>query len=66
VSLASDLESYTGEEADYEPNDQVVVFEPGSLYELEDPIPYERKAPQSRVYTDLESFRNASSTKDAY
>jgi hypothetical protein len=66
VTLASDLETYTGEEADYEPNDQVVVFEPGTLYELEDPISYEEKAPQSRVYTDLESFRTASSTKDAY
>jgi hypothetical protein len=66
VTLASDLETYTGEEADYEPNDQVVVFEPGTLNELEDPIPYEEKAPQSRVYTDLESFKTATTTKDAY
>lgn len=66
VSLASDLTTYTGEEAEYEPDDQVVVFESGSLYELEDPIPYEEKAPQSRVYTDLESFKTASTTKDAY
>lgn len=66
VTLASDLDAYTGEEAEYEPNDQVVVFEPGTLYELEDPIPYERKAPQSRVYTDLEKFKTASTTNDAY
>ena len=66
VTLASDLSTYTGEEAEYEPDDQVVVFEPGSLYELEDPIPYEEKAPQSRVYTDLESFKTASTTKDTY
>lgn len=66
VTLASDLETYTGDKAEYEPDDQVVVFEPGSLYELEDPIPYNGKAPQSRVYTDLERFRTASTTKDAY
>lgn len=66
MTLASDLETYSGEEADSEPNDQVVVFEPGTLYELEDPISYKEKAPQSRVYTDLESFKTASTTKDAY
>jgi len=64
--LASDVETYTGEEAEYEPDDQVVIFKPGTLYELEDPIPYEKKAPQSRVYTDLKKFRTASTTKDAY
>ena len=66
VTLASDVETYTGEEAEYEPDDQVVIFEPGTLYELEDPILYEKKAPQSRVYTDLKKFRTASTTKDAY
>lgn len=64
--LAHGLEAYGGQEADYEQGDQVVLFEPGTLYELEDPIPYEKKAPQSRVYTDLESFRTASTTKEAY
>lgn len=66
ANLAREIETYTGSEAGYEPGDQVVVFEPGTLYELEDPIPYEKKAPQSRVYTDLERFRTASTTKDAY
>jgi hypothetical protein len=66
ASLAHGLETYGGQEADYEQGDQVVLFEPGTLYELEDPIPYEQKAPQSRVYTDLESFRTASSTNEAY
>jgi hypothetical protein len=64
--LAHGLEAYGGQEADYEQGDQVVLFEPGTLYELEDPIPYEKKAPQSRVYTDLESFRTASTTREAY
>ncbi|MCU4799749.1 type I restriction enzyme HsdR N-terminal domain-containing protein [Halobacteria archaeon HArc-gm2] len=62
--LARDQESYTGDEADFEPGDQVVVFEPGSLYELEDPIRYKNKAPQGRVYTDLSTFKNASTTED--
>jgi hypothetical protein len=64
--LAREIETYTGNEAGYEPGDQVVVFEPGTLYELENPIPYKKKAPQSRVYTDLETFKTASTTKDAY
>jgi len=66
ATLAQGLESYTGNEAGYESGDQVVVFEPGTLYEIEDPIPYEQKAPQSRVYTDLRSFKTATTTKDAY
>lgn len=66
ATLARSLETYIGNEAGYEPGDQVVVFESGTFYELEDPIPYEGKAPQSRVYTDLESFKTASATKDAY
>lgn len=66
ATLARSLETYIGNEAGYEPGEQVVVFEPNSFYELEDPIPYEEKAPQSRVYTDLESFKTASTTKDAY
>lgn len=64
ATLARDQKSYIGEEADFEPGDQVVVFEPGSLYELEDPIPYKNKAPQGRVYTDLNAFKNATTTED--
>lgn len=66
ATLARSIETYTGNEAGYEPGDQVVVFEQNSFYELEEPIPYKQKAPQSRVYTDLESFKTASTTKDAY
>ncbi len=40
----------------------VVTFESGSLYELEDPIPYESKYPQSLRYTTLDSIRNAETT----
>jgi hypothetical protein len=64
ATLAREAESYTGDEAGFDPGDEVVVFQPGTLYELEDPIPYKRKAPQGRVYSDLASFRNATTTED--
>jgi predicted type IV restriction endonuclease len=66
ATLARDAETYTGGEAGFDPDDQVVMFEPGSLYELSDPIPYEGKAPQSRVYTDLASFKRGGTTKEVY
>jgi hypothetical protein len=43
---------------------KVVTFEPGSLYELEDPIPYETKYPQGLRYTTLEKLRTAETTDD--
>lgn len=64
ATLARNRETYIGEEAEFEPGDKVVVFEPGTLYELEDPIRYKNKAPQGRVYTDLETFKTASTTED--
>ena len=64
ATLARGTDTYDGDEARYEPGDQVVVFEPGSLYELEDPIQYKDKAPQGRVYSDLATFKNASTTED--
>jgi hypothetical protein len=42
----------------------VVEFEPESLYELEVPIPYETKYPQSLRYTTLGKFRTAETTDD--
>ena len=42
----------------------VVRFEPKSLYELEDPVPYETKYPQSLQYTTLEALRTAQTTDD--
>ena len=43
---------------------KVITFESGSLYELEDPIPYESKYPQGLRYTTLEKLRTAETTDD--
>jgi hypothetical protein len=43
---------------------KVIMFEPGSLYELEDPVPFESKYPQSLQYTTLGKLRNAETTDD--
>ena len=51
-------------QAGFDPNQQVVVFEEGSLYELEDPIPYKTKYPQSLRYTTLEALQTAETTDD--
>jgi hypothetical protein len=42
----------------------VVRFKPESLYELEDPVPYETKYPQSLQYTTLGALRTAETTDD--
>jgi hypothetical protein len=42
----------------------VIRFEPASLYELEDPIPYETKYPQGLRYTTLGALRTAETTDD--
>jgi len=43
---------------------KVIMFESGSLYELEDPVPFESKYPQSLQYTTLGELRNAETTDD--
>lgn len=43
---------------------KVVRFEPDSLYELEDPVPYNTKYPQSLQYTTLGALRTAETTDD--
>jgi predicted type IV restriction endonuclease len=43
---------------------KVIMFEPGSLYEFEDPVPYESKYPQSLQYTTLGKLRSAETTDD--
>lgn len=43
---------------------RVVTFDTGTLYELEDPIPYETKYPQGLRYTTLGELRNAETTDD--
>ena len=45
-------------------NKRVIRFEPESLYELEDPVPYETKYPQSLRYTTLGELRSAETTDD--
>jgi len=63
ADLVKPAEEYT-EEASFDPEDSVIVFKPGTLYELEDPIPFKEKYPQSLRYTTLEKIRNATTTKD--
>jgi len=43
---------------------KVITFKSGSLYELEDPIPFESKYPQGLRYTTLEKLRTAETTDD--
>lgn len=64
ATLARTLESYVGEQAEFDESKQVVVFEPGSLYELEDPIDYESRVPYSLRYTELGRFKQAETTDD--
>lgn len=42
----------------------VVTFKSGTLYELEDPIPYKTAYPQSLRYTTLGALRSAETTDD--
>ncbi|SDG00381.1 hypothetical protein SAMN05216218_11340 [Halorientalis regularis] len=44
----------------------VIRFEPDSLYELEDPVPYETKYPQGLRYTTLGALRSAETTDDLF
>lgn len=46
----------------FDSSKSVVVFEPESLYELENPIPYRVKTPYSLRYTSLGQFRTATGT----
>jgi hypothetical protein len=69
ANLARPVEAYyeSGSEeaqAGFDPDKQVIVFEEDSLYELEDPIPFKNKWPQSLRYTTLGEFQTAKSTED--
>ncbi|NLV14060.1 hypothetical protein GOC77_12375 [Haloarcula argentinensis] len=64
ATLARTLESYIGDQAEFDEGKKVVVFEPDSLYELEDPIEYESRVPYSLRYTDLGRFKQAETTDD--
>jgi hypothetical protein len=50
----------------FDPSKSVVVFELGSLYELENPIPYHVKTPYSLRYTSLGQFRTATGTDELF
>jgi len=64
ATLARTLESYRGDQAEFDENQKVVMFEPGSLYELTDPIPFESRVPYSLRYTELGRLKNAETTDD--
>lgn len=64
ATLARTLESYVGDQAEFDQSKQVVIFEPGSLYELTDPIEYESRVPYSLRYTELRLFKSAETTDD--
>lgn len=69
ADLARPVEAYyeSGSEeaqAGFDPDKQVIVFEEDSLYELDDPIPFKNKWPQSLRYTTLGEFKTAKSTED--
>ena len=64
ATLARTLKSYRGDQAEFDENQKVVVFEPGSLYELTDPIPFESRVPYSLRYTELGRLKSAETTDD--
>lgn len=64
AQLARTLESYVGDQAEFDENKRVVLFEPESLYELADPIGYESRVPYSLRYTELGRFKQAGTTDD--
>ncbi|MFO7927306.1 MAG: type I restriction enzyme HsdR N-terminal domain-containing protein [Halobacteriota archaeon] len=63
ADLIREPQEYTGQ-ITVEDGKQVIVFKPGSLYELEDPVPYKSKYPQGLRYTTLEALRTAETTDD--
>lgn len=65
ADLARDSEEYV--DAAKIAEDKVVVkFKPGTLCELEDPVPYATKYPQSLRYTSLQELREAETTDDLF
>lgn len=52
------------DQAEFDKGKTVVLFEPGSLYELADPITYQSRVPYSPRYTELGRFKQAETTDD--
>ena len=63
ADLAREPETYQSDGTIAE-SKRVVVFDPDSIVELSDPIPFESKYPQGRRYTTLERIRTAETTDD--
>ena len=69
AELARPLEAYYESGSDeaqagFDPDKKVIVFEEDSLYELEEPIPFENKWLQSLRYTTLGELKAAKTTDD--
>jgi len=62
AELAHSVEEYPR----FESGKKVVVFEPQSLYMLEDPIPYRDRTPYSLRYITLGDFRTATGTDELF
>ena len=65
VQLEREPEDYV-DRAKIAEDKKVIKFKTGSLYELEDPISYETKYPQSLRYTTLGEFIEAQTTDDLF
>jgi hypothetical protein len=66
-SLDAYSESQSSEEqAGFDTDKQVITFEPGTLYEFEDPIELGSKWPQGLTYTTLEDIKSAEKTHEAF
>jgi hypothetical protein len=50
----------------FDPEKKVVMFQPGSLFEIEDPIPYRNRTPYSLRYIELGDFRAATGTDELF
>lgn len=64
AQLARTLENYVGDQANFDEDKKVVVFESDSLYRLADEIPLGDRVPYSLRYTDLGRLKGAESTND--
>ncbi len=62
AELARPVEEYP----QYESGKKVVVFQPRSLFEVEDPIPYRNRTPYSLRYIKLSDFRTATGTDELF
>ena len=63
ADLVKPAEEYT-DQAEFGRDKRVVVFKEKSLYELDDPVPFETRYPQGLRYSTLEKLRTAETTDD--